>query len=213
LHAENKTVAAHLLYLRNTPSSPSDYKVFSICKFPNGDVYEGEWWEDLCDGRGVLTTALGDRYEGNFKMGVKDGQGVKRWTNGDVYDGSWRAGLQEGHGALTMGEGPQHGCKYVGQWRGGRRQGEGAFYWPDGSKYLGTWTRDLKGVSGILTLPNGDTYDEVKRCVKSVMTNDNSEASNDLDEIMFETDGEKNNLSKIKETTLKQEICTVGILI
>jgi hypothetical protein len=71
----------------------------------NGDVYEGEWKEDVCDGKGVLITANGDKYEGEFRMGVKEGQGRKVWTNGDVYEGSWRGGQQDGHGTFLMGDG------------------------------------------------------------------------------------------------------------
>jgi hypothetical protein len=36
--------------------------------FPNGDIYQGEWLNDLKDGQGVLQYADGHIYDGTWKM-------------------------------------------------------------------------------------------------------------------------------------------------
>ena len=40
----------------------------------DGRRYDGEWLENRCNGRGVLTYRDGRRYEGEYKLGLKHGR-------------------------------------------------------------------------------------------------------------------------------------------
>jgi hypothetical protein len=39
--------------------------------FVNGDIYEGQWENNLMEGEGKLTSSSGDVYTGNFSKGAK----------------------------------------------------------------------------------------------------------------------------------------------
>lgn len=45
-------------------------------QFTNGDSYEGNWENDIMQGKGVYISSNGDKYTGNFKDGLKNGFGV-----------------------------------------------------------------------------------------------------------------------------------------
>jgi len=50
-------------------------KVIGILICANGDVYKGEWKNDLKNGKGLLTYSNGDTYEGDWLNDEKNGQG------------------------------------------------------------------------------------------------------------------------------------------
>jgi hypothetical protein len=39
----------------------------------------------------------GDSYEGNWKNDLRDGKGVFIWSDGDKYDGEWKKDMKEGN--------------------------------------------------------------------------------------------------------------------
>lgn len=47
-----------------------------MCRYGNGDRYEGGWKHGRWDGEGKLQRANGDRYEGSFAQGYRHGEGV-----------------------------------------------------------------------------------------------------------------------------------------
>ena len=47
------------------------------CEYASGGCYEGEYYLNRKDGRGVMLSADGSRYEGQFK----DGKKCKNWLN------------------------------------------------------------------------------------------------------------------------------------
>ena len=53
---------------------------------PNIDVYEGEYRNGKCHGRGKTIYANGDVYEGEFKDGKRNGRGKMICGSGDVYE-------------------------------------------------------------------------------------------------------------------------------
>ena len=61
-------------------------------RFPNGDVFEGEF--DLGDtnvnGTGTMTYANGDVYVGDWMDWEREGYGIITYANGDIYNGYWR---------------------------------------------------------------------------------------------------------------------------
>lgn len=57
-------------------------------KLSNGDVYEGEFWDDKKI-KGKYTYISGNIYEGEFLNGKMSGQGKYNWLNGNIYVGDW----------------------------------------------------------------------------------------------------------------------------
>lgn len=44
-----------------------------IYKYKNGDVYDGEWMNDLKHNQGILMLKEGSQYSGSFNKGKKSG--------------------------------------------------------------------------------------------------------------------------------------------
>ena len=53
----------------------------------HGEVYEGEWSENLPHGHGVYYLTNGDVYEGALLGGHRTGTGQIQFSNGDKYEG------------------------------------------------------------------------------------------------------------------------------
>ena len=108
-----------------------------------GEVYEGEWEDDLFSGYGVLKRrakawteeggAYGFTYSGLFHEGEFWGKGKITYEDGAEYEGEFRRGKKEGFGTLCFLASPgredalmagilgkreeKKQCKYVGQFR------------------------------------------------------------------------------------------------
>ena len=83
-----------------------------IVKWVNGDIYEGNYKDDLMHGYGKMTWADGAVYEGNYKDDVKYGYGKMTWANGDIYEGNYKEGAEHGYGKYTWAS----GNTYEGNW-------------------------------------------------------------------------------------------------
>ncbi|KAJ3373101.1 Radial spoke head 1 [Allomyces arbusculus] len=94
--------------------------------FPNGDVYEGDYFAGRREGRGIYTWKKpraryvggylenlrhgpgamvypdGSRYKGDFKAGKRHGKGIYIYVNGDWYDGMWENNVKHGEGVYTF---------------------------------------------------------------------------------------------------------------
>jgi hypothetical protein len=60
------------------------------CRYPSGATYEGEWRDNLKDGRGVYYFPKGGTYEGEWSRGYMSGIGVRTYSSGKVVAGRWR---------------------------------------------------------------------------------------------------------------------------
>jgi hypothetical protein len=80
--------------------------------FPNGDVYEGSFENDVINGKGKLVTKNGLIYEGEWKDDQFHGKGRLQYPNGMVYEGSFEYGLKSGRGVLKY----PSGAVYEGDW-------------------------------------------------------------------------------------------------
>jgi len=76
-----------------------------VMKWDNGDVYEGEFKNDLIDGQCTYIWANGDMYEGECKNDKLDGQGTYWWPDGSVYRGGYKQGLKNGKGIIRWPDG------------------------------------------------------------------------------------------------------------
>lgn len=55
-----------------------------------GDIYVGNWKDDLQDGRGKLTKKSGDIFEGEFRKGQVNGEVIIHYANGNRFKGVYR---------------------------------------------------------------------------------------------------------------------------
>lgn len=145
-------------------------------KYPNGDVYRGEW-KHRPEGYGKMQFASGDRYEGEYVRGRMHGHGVYVWSsgnkyigeftngmitgygkkwymNGDTYEGVWTVAEKDIFGTYVWGD----GGKYVGQFRNGDFHGYGDYFYASGAHYKGEWNEDKKHGYGIYTYPDGSVF-------------------------------------------------------
>ena len=68
-------------------------------------------------GYGRLVWPNGRSYEGEFENDVKNGKGTYQWADGQVYTGEWLNGKQHGQGMHTA----LNGQTRVGIWQSGKR--------------------------------------------------------------------------------------------
>lgn len=68
--------------------------------WPNGQVYDGDFKHDDCNGFGTLYYPDGKRFEGNWKDGKKNGKGKYIWPNGSKYAVNYSDGVKKDQGKL-----------------------------------------------------------------------------------------------------------------
>lgn len=83
-----------------------------VKKWPDGQVYEGEFKEGLKHGKGSCIFSNKQKYNGYFVMGKYEGKGEFIWEDG---------------------------MKYVGDFKDNKINGEGEWIWPNGDVYKGNF--------------------------------------------------------------------------
>ena len=90
----------------------------------SGDIYEGEYKNDLFDGNGhYIWKTSGQEYKGEYKNGLMNGKGLFEWAEGEFYRGNFVNGKKEGTGELHMG----NGRSFIGPFANGRPNGIGVY--------------------------------------------------------------------------------------
>ena len=122
-----------------------------IRQWADGDLYDGDWHQDLKEGQGAYTYMSGDVYEGQWHKDQRDGFGRIQMSNGDTYDGEWRCCFVRGRPAWS----PPHLRPFapsiprvlgtvpvptlpVPVRRKDKFEGQGRYLWTDGSLYEGS---------------------------------------------------------------------------
>lgn len=90
-------------------------------------MYEGDWYNDLRHGYGVLSkiTENGDVrkvYAGDWKNGRKHGFGSNWYKDGSYYEGTFRENKRDGYGRFWYKCGSGY---YQGMWLNDRYHGKG----------------------------------------------------------------------------------------
>ena len=57
-----------------------------------GHEYEGDWYQGMKSGTGILKFANGDVYKGMFKSDNFHREGIYFYKNGDKFEGDWKNG-------------------------------------------------------------------------------------------------------------------------
>jgi hypothetical protein len=72
-----------------------------IYYYGNGDIYGGDWRNDVFDGSGFYIFNSGERYQGQLRGGKKHGKGKYYYLNGKIYNGNWAFDNKNGEGKLV----------------------------------------------------------------------------------------------------------------
>jgi hypothetical protein len=126
-----------------------------VFRYANGNIYEGDFYEDKRHGTGVFRYANGDLYEGNFYDGNFRGRGVFKFANGNVYEGEYRDGKWDGKGIFKFAS----GNVYEGEFQNDERHGRGRFQYVSGDVYDGDYANDKRHGKGTFRFANGNIFD------------------------------------------------------
>ena len=104
--------------------------------------YEGEWkkFDGVVKrhGLGKFTTEQ-FTYEGEFSEDLFNGKGVLKYQDGSYYDGEFSKGKICGKGEMLF----PNGSRYDGQWYDGRMHGIGTFYTINNQQWSGYWCHGM----------------------------------------------------------------------
>jgi len=75
-------------------------------------TYDGEWQEDMMQGRGIFSYTTGAQYEGEFAANKYHGHGTFRFPDGAVYVGSFKDNQMHGKGTYTDAQGVEWTGKF-----------------------------------------------------------------------------------------------------
>ena len=92
---------------------------YGVCRYYNGDYYEGTWAEGVRSGAGMQQCMDGSNYVGEYRDAKREGHGVYTFHNGDCYLGTYQADLPNGIGVYLF----EKGQKYMGEWAHGKKHG------------------------------------------------------------------------------------------
>lgn len=128
----------------------------------NGEIYEGEWENDVRSGEGELykpkLNGKAYSYLGTWQNGLLNGKG--RYKNSDTeYEGDFKDGKYDGNGVLKK-KNPRAIIisTYNGQFKNGLKHGQGTEITNEYT-YVGEFSGDKIYGNGKKTLINGDFFD------------------------------------------------------
>ena len=131
-----------------------------LCRFLNGNCYEGEFRDGKMEGAGTYLWTDGNKYEGEVLGNRIEGRGTYMWTNGTEYTGEVRDGLRNGSGVFRLSEG-----RYCdGDWRDGKMHGVGKMVFESDeegnpvSYYEGEFIKNKREGTGVRVYRSGDFY-------------------------------------------------------
>eukprot|EP01012_Entosiphon_sulcatum_P034506 TRINITY_DN43774_c0_g1_i1.p1 TRINITY_DN43774_c0_g1~~TRINITY_DN43774_c0_g1_i1.p1 ORF type:complete len:564 (-),score=78.32 TRINITY_DN43774_c0_g1_i1:178-1656(-) len=124
--------------------------------YSNGQVeYDGDWRSDVYNGFGTLYYESGDKYVGEWLNEERHGKGILYYHSGDRYEGSWKQDMANGLGNFIEA----NGKVYTGQWKDDKRHGYGTCYYANGKKeYEGEWKNDCYHGQGTIYYENNDKF-------------------------------------------------------
>jgi hypothetical protein len=126
-----------------------------IIRYPDGAIYDGEVKDGKKHGRGNLTRVNGDIYMGDWKDDMWNGNGVFSEKTGSIYDGQWKDNKREGTGKQTY----SNSDIYEGQWNDDKWNGRGRVIYADGEVYEGEFADNQKNGIGKYTYSNDNIYE------------------------------------------------------
>eukprot|EP00760_Papus_ankaliazontas_P000427 PhM_4_TR10069/c0_g1_i1/m.103837/K19755/RSPH1; radial spoke head protein 1 len=145
--------------------------------YPNGDTYDGGFFDGNKNGRGVYVyTGLGKsevdtaveklraakpqkestdefvtRTAKHLQVGTHIIEGILEFGYLPCYHGEYLHGLRNGDGVMKN----KDGSLYKGQWKNNRRHGQGIMYYLNGDVYSGMWHEGLRHGFGTYLFAGG----------------------------------------------------------
>ncbi len=126
---------------------------YTICYFPNGDKYIGQWKFQTPNGNGILytdktkqegiwldgafigaTRGIGDK--GCIAGNCENGRGTYVYPDNTLYEGNFVSSMANGYGICYYVDGDI----YAGEWKEHRFEGEGTMYYSSGQIVRGQWS-------------------------------------------------------------------------
>jgi hypothetical protein len=127
-------------------------------RLTRGEVFEGEFFENLPIGQGKLTKKGTMTIKGEFS-GEGISEGVVKFTSGKEYRGWFKDSLAEGKGMLQMDNGDQ----YKGDWKAGEKHGKGILMLNgENAEIECLWEKDVPQLNYIRALMKPDQRFEGK---------------------------------------------------
>ena len=114
-------------------------------RFPNGNLYVGNYSDGRRNGNGRHIFANGDQYVGTFKDDAMHGAGRYYFKNNESFEGTFNRGRKEGRGKYQWSDGTIDIIGYVND----VRAGEGVRYSADRKK---AWKLEGSKVKGKISL-------------------------------------------------------------
>ena len=169
-------------------------------KYPNGDIYTGEFNYGQPNGAGKMTYVNGDLYAGNFFEGQKHGVGDYTWADGNRYIGQFIGGNLEGRGAYYfLSKNKSNPDKYVGDFKKNVFNGDGIYTYGNGAVVSGKF-KDGKKVN--VSTPVQVT--EVKKTLDAVG------AENELNKLGVEALNKVNGISENNQAPVNKELMALS---
>lgn len=106
--------------------------------FKDGTIYDGSFQNWNFHGFGSMKWPNGDLYVGNFVNGSRSGKGRYTFASGGYYDGDWFNGNRHGQGENVYSD----NVKYVGTYLNDKRDGYGVQEYTNGWVYKGYFKED-----------------------------------------------------------------------
>ena len=69
--------------------------------FPNGNFYEGPFFNGMPNGYGYWYDSTGAWFAGDFVNGLRNGKGTYKYANGQIYVGDWYNNNPDGKGVMV----------------------------------------------------------------------------------------------------------------
>lgn len=136
--------------IMESPRPPEEGKVEMEPSTTPGQIYTGQFKGTKKHGVGRLEITDGPgraRYDGEFYEDLKHGHGVLTWQDGRQYRGQFLRDKFHGEAVMTWPD----GRRYVGQYADDRKHGNGTFSWQDGRRYEGQWVMGKRHGTGVYT--------------------------------------------------------------
>jgi hypothetical protein len=126
-----------------------------IMEYDNGDVYDGEWYNDLKQGYGQMDLSNGTSFVGEWSNDYMV-KGIFTYKTGETYEGFFDNGLPHGYGEMMYQDGEKD--QYKGFWVDGKPDGQGTMYYSSGDIYNGEWVNGVFQGIGTMYFNNSDFF-------------------------------------------------------
>ena len=105
--------------------------------FLNGDIYKGNYEDDVFSGKCKILYNSGDQYEGEVEKNDKSGNGTYTWINGAFYIGEWKDDMMNGLGVYHYSSGSYP--RLEGEFVNNQPEGECKYYTGENASITTTW--------------------------------------------------------------------------